>query len=94
MALLEKTNRTKFNSAKKFNAAKKMHEENFELTTCVKQGKRIIRAGYRRCVDNLENLLRFSQREESSKIIDFEISKVIRDENGEIISSTLILKKG
>lgn len=76
---------------KKVSEPKNPCEENFEVQIEVKGGTRGSRNNFATCLNRLESDLRFSQHEESSKILSFKIDKVIRDEKGNIISSTPVI---
>ena len=67
-------------------------EENFELTVFVKQGNGCHKSNYAAVLNELNTRLKYSQHGEASNITSFEISKVLRDENDDIIESTLIVQ--
>lgn len=69
------------------NKAEKPFEDNFELTVFIKQGKQTTVSNFAACKNLIEEKYKYS----AGKIESFEISKVIRDEDGEIVSSTLIM---
>lgn len=66
-------------------------ENNFELTVQVGEGSQLTKSNYSTCLGNLENRLEYSQQSDVSQIHGFNISKVVRDEEGAILSSSLVI---
>ncbi len=79
------------NSIINHSKAELAHEENFELTVNIKAGNSESAHNFATARSHLESRLSFSQHGDTSNIESFDISKVIRDENNEIVKSTLIL---
>ncbi|MGK0269462.1 MAG: hypothetical protein ACI88H_000093 [Cocleimonas sp.] len=67
------------------------HEDNFELFVEIQQGNSLTKQNFSTALEMLEKKLKFSQHCESSIVKSFNIAKVIRDEDDNIVVSTLII---